>query len=168
MARKKGKAKAGTWVIRELVYSRAFWALSGTATRLLMPFLLKRKMDNQHNCLNKNSITMTYLELENLFVSNSRNKIGGVPIDRNMTGYKDGLARASIARAIKDLMAKGFIKLVYQGGTYKQDKSVYGLADDWRLWTEGAVIYKKPPGKRVNDSLMRKRKQEKQETDATH
>ena len=130
-----------------------------------MLFLLKRDMDKQHNCLNKNSITMTYLELENLFVSNGRNKIGGVPIDRNMTGNKDGLSRASIARAIKDLMAKGFIQLVYQGGTYKQDKSVYGLTDDWSLWTPGAVMFKKPPGKRSNDSLMRKRKQEKQKNE---
>jgi predicted transcriptional regulator len=91
--------------------------------------------------------------------------IGGVPIDRSLTGNRDGLSRASIARAIKDLMAKGFIQLIYQGGTYKQDKSVYGLTDDWRLWTPGAVMFKKPPGKRVNDSLKRKKNQEQKKNE---
>jgi DNA-binding PadR family transcriptional regulator len=166
VARKKGKAKPGTWVTREMVNSRAYWKLIGTAKGLLMLFLLKRDMDKQHNCLNKNNITMTYLELENLFVSNGQNKIGGVAIARNLTGYKDGLSRASIARAIKDLMAKGFIPLIHHGGTYKKDKSIYGLTDDWMRWTPGAVLYEKPPGKRVNDSLMRKKSQDTQKQEA--
>jgi hypothetical protein len=40
-------------------------------------------------------------------------------------------------------MAKGFIKIVHRGGTYKQDKSIYALTDDWKYWQKGTVFHKR-------------------------
>jgi hypothetical protein len=134
MGRKK--AKSGTWVTRELLRSAAFWALSSTAKGLLFQFLLKRDIDKQHNCLNCKSLTLTYKELGNMF-------------GKRPDGTCSGLARASITRGLKDLMAKGFIEIIRQGGAYQKDKSIYGLTDDWQWWHTGLVIREKQPGKKV-------------------
>jgi len=136
MGHKSGKAKSGTWVTRALLRSKAFWALSSTAKGLLFQFLLKRDMDKQHNCVNRKCLTLTYKELENIFGKSS-------------DGTCSGLARASIARGLKDLMAKGFIEIIRQGGAYQKDKSIYGLTDDWQWWHHGLVIREKQPGKKA-------------------
>lgn len=134
--KRKGKAKPGTWLTRDLLKSRAFWALTATAKGMLHMFLLKRDMDHNHNCINRQNITLTYLELENLF-------------DEKIEGEPNGLSRASISRGTKDLLAKGFIEIVKQGGAYQKDKTIYGLTDDWKRWRPGEVIRKKQKGKKA-------------------
>ncbi len=124
--------------------SKAFWALSGTAKGMLLQFLMKRNMDKKHNILNKRNITMTYKELENLHGC-------------DLFGKADGLSRGSIARALKDLMAKGFIEIVRQGGAYQKDKTIYDLTDDWKWWTRGTVIRKKSPGKKAGYHALQKK-----------
>lgn len=156
MRRKSGKAKSGTWVTRELLNSRAFWALSGTAKGILFQFLLKRNMDKQHKCLNQRKITMTYLELENLFSSNEKQHLTGRSI-YVQSGLPTGLSRGSIARGFKDLMAKGFIEIVSQGGAYQKDKTIYGITDDWKSWIPGVVMKVKAPGKKSGYYALQKK-----------
>ena len=123
MAKKKRNyAPSGTWTPREIIMSRAFNELGGFAPQLLIHFLLKRDMDHKHNVKNKNSITMTYLELTNLF------------------GEKEGITKNRVIRAIDELLAKGFIKIIRPGGNVQGDKTIYGLSEDWRWWTKGQVI----------------------------
>lgn len=141
MSRKK--ARSGTWVTRELLFSKAFWALSGTAKGLLLMFLLKRDMNKQHECLNYRKITLTYKELENLHGEDP----GGKP---------SGISRGSIARGIKELLAKGFIEIVRQGGAYQQDKTIYGLTHEWELWVPGMVVREKTPGKKSGYHALQK------------
>ena len=100
-------------------------------------------MDKQHNCVNKRNITLTYKELENLHGEDS-------------TGKPSGVSRGSIARGIKDLMAKGFIEIVRQGGGYQQDKTVYGLSDDWEWWIPGSIVRQKSPGKKSGYHALKK------------
>lgn len=152
--KKPGKIKSGTWVTREMATSKAYWALSSTAywalsstaKGLLLVFLLKRDMDKQHNVLNRRSITVTYLELENLF-------------GKRINGKPDGIPRSNIARAINDLLAKGFIEIIHRGGCYQKDKTVYGLTDDWQWWVPGRVVREKDPGKRVSRTMFKKKSQ---------
>jgi hypothetical protein len=146
MGRKK--AKSGTWVTREMLFSRAYWALNPPASKMLLLFLLKRDMDKKHNLLNGKSITMTYLELENMFVANLGRKIAGIE-PRTISGQPTGMSKASIARGFHDLLAKGFVEIVKQGGAYRKDKTIYGLTEDWQWWTEGAIIREKSKGKKV-------------------
>ncbi|MFT5725955.1 MAG: DNA-binding PadR family transcriptional regulator [Desulforhopalus sp.] len=134
MTRRKSKARSGTWIERQVYASKAFWSLSGTAKGMLILFLSKRDMSKNHEVLNLRSIYLTYKELENLFGTDE-------------FGKPQGLSRASIARGIKDLMAKGFIEIVRQGGTYQSDKTVYGLTDDWKRWSKGLTIREKQKGK---------------------
>lgn len=119
---------------REIYTSEAFWALSGTAKGLLLLFLGKRDMSKKREVLNQKNITLTYLELENLFGNDA-------------FGKPRGLSRASIPRGIKDLMEKGFIEIVRQGGGYQKDKTIYGLTDDWKWWQPGTVVRQKQKGK---------------------
>ncbi|MDY0045208.1 MAG: hypothetical protein RBS82_11180 [Syntrophales bacterium] len=144
--KKPGKIKSGTWVTREMATSKAYWALNSTAKGLLLVFLLKRDMDKQHNVLNRRSITVTYLELENLF-------------GKRINGKSDGIPRSNIARAINDLLAKGFIEIIHRGGGYQKDKTVYGLTVDWQWWVPGQVVRKKDPGKRASRTMFKKKSQ---------
>lgn len=137
-----GKLKAGTFIMREMAESRAYWSLSGTACAMLTRFLMFRDMDNKHNCLNKNDLYMPYKSLENLFGS-------------SVSGEAKGIARATIARALTDLMAKGFIKIIHQGGAYQRDRTIYGLTDDWKYWNKGDVIRTKPKGIRASSSTFK-------------
>jgi hypothetical protein len=134
MSRKK--AQSGTWMTRAMIFSRAYWALSSSAKGILILFLMKRDMNKKHECLNCKELTMTYLELENLH-------------GKKADGSPDGLSRSSITRGINDLMAKGFIEVIRQGGAYQKDKSIYGLCEDWKFWVPGKVCHMRPQGKRV-------------------
>ncbi len=133
---KKGKFKAGTWVERELYTSRAYLSLKGFAPQLLILFLGKRDFKNKE-CVNEHNITMTYVELENIFNRGNRN-----PLNTK----KDGITRPRIIRAINDLLAKGFIGIIRRGGKHQQDKTVYGLSDKWRFWHKGLVFEKRQKG----------------------
>lgn len=134
MGRKKNRAPSGTWMTRDMFTSKAFWALSGTAKGLLILFLSKRDMNKQHEVLNRRNITLTYKELENLF---------GI----DAFGRSKGLSRGSITRGIKDLLAKGFIEIVEQGGAFQKHKTIYGLTDEWKWWSSGTVMREKERGR---------------------
>ena len=138
MGRKK-KAPSGTWVTREMIMSKAFTSLSGGAKQVLLMFLLKRDMTKQHVCSNCDSLTMTYLELE------------------NMHGEGDGMARTAIVYSIEQLLGRGFIQVIRQGGGYQKDKSVYGLTEDWRFWVPGSVIRTRTKGRSAGSSALKKR-----------
>ena len=131
---RKGKLKSGTYILREIYMSPAFLALKGFAPQLLVLFLGKRDMDKGYNCLNPNSLTMTYAELENIHNTHSN------PNKSRFAARAAGITRPRISRALDELLEKGFIKIVRKGGKAQRDKSVYGLAEDWRLWSEGVVI----------------------------
>jgi hypothetical protein len=111
--------------------SKAFLSLSGTAIKILILFLGKRKLifpkDRKGQksamvCENCDNLTMTYIELES------------PPFH---------FTRPRISRAIDDLLAKGFIEIKDHGGAYKQHKTVYALSDQWRQWRPGVVIFER-------------------------
>ena len=68
--------------------------------------------------MNQNSLSLTYIEAKEKF----------------------GITQPRLTRAIDDLLAKGFLTCIHQGGAYQQDKSLFGLSDNWRLWRPGMVI----------------------------
>ncbi len=123
--------------------SQAFWALSSKASSMLIRFLLFRDVSKQHICTNCDDLTMTYLSLEGLFGE-----------DEN--GKPKGIARSTIARAIEDLLEKGFIRIVRLGGAYQNDKTKYGLVDDWKHWEPGQVIRIKQKGRSGGYDALKK------------
>ena len=118
-----------TNIERDMVVSEAFLTLNGTCKNVLMVFLLKRKMSYKKGrdpiCKNANEICLTYKEL---------------------TSNPFNLHQQQVARAIKTLLARGFCKIVHQGGAYKKDKNEYGISDNWRIWKPGMDFSPKKKG----------------------
>jgi len=124
MARKH-KLPPGTWFEREMFESKAYIDLKGFAPQALTLFLAKRQFTKHGRngkekrvCVNCDQLVFTYLEAEK----------------------KYGVSKPRFSRALTELLAKGFITLVSHGGTYKQDKSLYGLSDKWMLWQPGTIF----------------------------
>lgn len=137
------KAAPGTWIDRDLFYSRAFLELSGFAPQLLILFLGKRKISKDKTVINKDNITMTYAELEKLYLKHESKGLASAS-----DNLPKGISRPRIVRALDNLLAHGFIRIMKRGGAYQQDKSIYGLVEDWRLWRPGTVFLKREPDKR--------------------
>ena len=121
----KPKFPPGTWFEREMFESKAYLSLRGFAPQLLVLFLGKRqykkygrKGKEKKICVNRDSLTFAYVEARK----------------------KYGVTKSRFSRAIDDLLAKGFITIVHQGGGFKQDKSIYALSDNWMLWQPGMVL----------------------------
>jgi hypothetical protein len=129
---KKTKFQPGTWIEREMFESKAYINLKGFAPQLLILFLAKRRFEyvgrkgkEKRVCVNHDQLVFTYIEAEK----------------------KYGVSKPRFSRALAQLLAKGFIILVNHGGTYRQDKSLYGLSDKWMLWQPGTVFEKREKSK---------------------
>jgi hypothetical protein len=143
-AKKGKKAAPGTWVERDLFNSRAYLELTGFAPQLLILFLGKRDISSDRLVRNKDAITMTFAELEGFYLSHESKGLRGLRED-----LPKGISRPRIVRAIDGLLSHGFIRIVRRGGAYQQDKTVYGLVDDWRLWQPGNAIRTREPDTRA-------------------
>jgi hypothetical protein len=110
-----------TYFETDLAVSKAWLSLNGTCKSILALCLLKRKMrflkkgDKIPTLLQKD-FTMTYKELE------------APPLEFHPE---------QIRRCLKTLLARGFIKIVHQGGVYKKDRSIYEYCDKWIMWKPG-------------------------------
>jgi len=119
------KSPPGTWVEREMFESNAFISLRGFAPQLLILILGKRQFITHKNktgkekrvCTNCDSLNFTYVEAKK---------------------YKITIPR--LKRAFNELLTKGFIRIVHQGGACRQDKSIYQLSNDWVLWQPGTTF----------------------------
>jgi hypothetical protein len=115
----------GTFIQREMLESEAYLSLKGFAPQLLTLILLKRQFINHGHkgkqkrvCVNCNKLNITYAEFKN----------------------KYGVTQPRMTRAIDQLLEKGFLSIIYPGGTYRQDKAVYALSDNWIIWKPGMVF----------------------------
>jgi len=121
----KHRLAPGTWLEREMVESTAYLSLTGFAPQLLILIFLKRQFQNHGRkgkqkriCTNCDKLNITYTEFKNRY----------------------GVTQPKMTRAIDQLLAKGFLTIVYPGGTFRQDKAVYSLSDKWCLWQPGIVF----------------------------
>jgi len=119
------KLSPGTWLEREMLESEAYLALRGFAPQLLSLILLKRKFENHGRkgkqkriCVNCDKLNITYTEFKNRY----------------------GISQPRMTRALDQLFAKGFLSIVYPGGTFRQDKAVYALSTNWTIWKPGMVF----------------------------
>lgn len=110
--------------------SEAFNALKGWAPQLLIHFLSKRRFETigrdgkqRRICVNADKISITYGEAEKFF----------------------GISKPRFTRAIDDLLAKGFIRIVHQGGAYRQDKTIFGLSENWTMWRKKMIFSTRQP-----------------------
>lgn len=109
----------GVFFPERMLLSRAFWALGGRAQGGLLYFLRKRDMKPDGNggykCINARKIYVTYKELQNIFNN-------GI-IEPNQVF--DGISKKQFELILDELLAKGFIEVVYQGGNIVGDRAVF-------------------------------------------
>jgi len=121
-----GKGK-GTFVLRELFESPAFFSLRGVAAQMLIYMLGKRifkKPDKKSKiciCENGDRLTLSYIELRKL-----------------------GITQQRATRGFDELLAKGFINLEYHGGGCQKDQSIYSLSNQYLLWKKEKVFSARP------------------------
>lgn len=115
----------GTFIYREMLQSKAFLSLKGFAPQLLLLFLdaRKREMVKTRKGVKfkkwiDDNLTMPYARLEKTY----------------------SITRPRIVRAIDELLAKGFLEVRHAGGTFKKDKSIYALSDNYLIWRPGTVF----------------------------
>ena len=126
---KMKKQKPGTWATRELLESKAYLALRGVAPQILMLFLLKRRFETtrdrkgakSYTCTNSDNIRFTYVEAEKAY----------------------GISKPRFARALDELLGKGFLELKHHGGICQHDENIFGLSENWRIWLPGTVFEKR-------------------------
>ena len=113
---RKRKSEA-VFIERALLESAAYHQLSGTATKVLLQFHLKRVMEpppknsrrNHWTIVNNGSITFSYSEAQSY-----------------------GISRRAFGMALTQLIDHGFIDRVEIGGRHRQTCSRYGISDHWR------------------------------------
>ncbi len=131
MAKNKNGYGKGTFIESRYFLSPAFLSLGNPGTapevsccspQVLILFLGKRQFgtrkDRKGNKVRErsddNKLTLTYKALESFGISQKR-----------------------ATRSIDELLAKGFIKIVHQGGAFDKDKSQYALTEDFQRWRPG-------------------------------
>lgn len=131
---KKNKSGGFFWH-RYMYQSEAYFSLNRTAMIILNAFLDARKQNPNSKSKNKKQKRKEpdFINLHDM----------EMPYETLVKKYK--LNRSSIPRGFDDLMAKGFIKIVYHGGAWKHDKTRYALIDDYLTWKPWmAPMHKRP------------------------
>lgn len=105
--------------------SKAFLALGGFAPQLLILVLAKRQFEKRGRrgkekwvLVNGDKINITYPEFKNRY----------------------RITQPRLTRAIDQLLAKGFLSIIRPGGTFRQDKAVFALSDNWVIWQPGMTF----------------------------
>ena len=106
---------------RELLKSKAFRSLSGTAKNVYFDFRMKCKVKNrkikstrkhERIILNNGEIEYCYSEAE-----------------------KKGIQRSTFMNCLDAIIENGFIDVTHSGsGGKKGDKSLYAISERWRAW----------------------------------
>ncbi|MCH8313379.1 MAG: hypothetical protein IID17_10375 [Nitrospinae bacterium] len=104
----------GTYVKKELIYSRAYEGLPSVGKEMLVLFLLRQPVHQENNkkwVVTKDAdISFPYTVAEKDF----------------------GISQPRFTRGLDALMSNGFIRLEYQGGGIKGDCSIYRISQMWR------------------------------------
>lgn len=145
MSKKYGKNGfgKGTFIDTQMSLSEACLSLGQRGTsptvstasiHVLKIFLHKRKFkeakvkgQKKYTRVDDNKFTLTYKEITSY----------GYRINRDGKRVKGVFTEGQFTRALDELLAKGFIKIVDHGGAYEKHKSQYALVDDWKRWFVG-------------------------------
>lgn len=108
-------------------------------------FFIKRDHieSKAHRYLHRNSRKLLYAFHQKAKLKT--NKDGGI-IFTYAEGKKElGLSKKSFARALNELINKGFIDLLHQGGSVKGDYNVYAISQRWEKYgTDDYVLRLRP------------------------
>lgn len=134
MKRKKYKS-GGIFIERDLYQSDAFLSLGKNSIKVLFAILDNRKRESIGQAKDKKGTKRKprFINLDSL----------EIPYGTLEKVYK--INRSNIPAAIDELLAKGFIKISYHGGSCKHDKSTYAWSNNYLLWTKTTAPFETRP-----------------------
>ena len=129
------RKSGGIYIERELYQSLAFLSLGKNAIKVLFALLDNRKKEPPGKATDKkgNKRKPKFTNLNNLII----------PYGTLEKVYR--ISRSNIPTAIDELLAKGFLRIIYHGGAYKHDMSIYGLSDNYLLWQKDSKPFEIRP-----------------------
>jgi hypothetical protein len=107
----------GIYFEADMLESDAYFALNGTEIRVLNWFMSKRRFENKRSgqrrkrCDNLAELVFTYREAQSI-----------------------GIPASTFERALKGLMAMGFLDLMQSGAGVCKSANVYGLSGRWHKY----------------------------------
>lgn len=145
MGKSKNGYGRGTFIDTKLILSDAGLSLgqagsciyvSGVSYQILLMLLAKRQFANMRpkrggskgfTRTDDNRFTLTYKEIQSY----------GFRVNKKGAKVKGMITQPKATRAFDELLAKGFIEIVEQGGAYDKHKTQYALVDDYLTWRWG-------------------------------
>jgi hypothetical protein len=121
----------GVYLDPGLIQSKAFLALSGIASKVLLWFMYRRQMDK-----------VGRIGKEKWVIRNN----GEIYFTYSEAQKKYKLTRPRFQRAIDDLIDKGFIEINHHGGGMMKDSSTYSISEKWNNY--GTDKFKITPRKK--------------------
>jgi len=135
----------GVFLEPDLIQSKAFRELSGTATKVLIWFLRRRRMSKVGRqgkgkwvIENNGEIMFTYTEAQK----------------------KYGITKPRFQRALDELIEKGFLDINHHGGGMVKDATTYFISERWRDYGTDKFIIKTRPKDSRGLGFSRKKKEE--------
>jgi len=127
---KKPRKPIGIYLVPDLIDSKAFRKLNGTALKVLIYFYRKRQLvrvgrkgKEIWTVKNNGEIVFPYTEAEK----------------------KYGLTKRRFRDALDNLIELGFIDIAHHGGGMMGDCTLYAISGRWRKYGTGQFIYKTRP-----------------------
>jgi hypothetical protein len=119
----------GTFLQRKMSMSIAFLSLNKSAFIMLIALLNARKTAHLKDKKSKKT--------KPVFINEDSLEMPYATLKKNWH-----LNQQAVSRAIDELMAKGFIEIVHQGGLGEHDKARYALSEDYLRWTPGMPAFR--------------------------
>jgi hypothetical protein len=121
-------SKGNLWIEKQLVISKAFLSLTGKSQSVLLLFLYRRQWDKsgrngKWRQINNGEILFPYVEAKKKF----------------------GISKSSFARAIDQLIERGFIDIAQLGGGLVGDCTKYSISNRWKKFGTDDFIFKSRP-----------------------
>lgn len=117
-------------LFEEMMQTVAFKSLGKNALHLLLYSFKNKRIDKKKTKQNKKGNSI-------FFINNS------FPLTYSGIKKNFGWHNQQIVKAIDELLAKGFIKIIEQGGSYKGKHSLYKFSDKYMEWKKGEIVFKR-------------------------
>lgn len=134
------KTYSDMYIDRSLIFSEALWKLSGTAVKIYLVFLNKRRMKKFEGSKGKRSGKDKY------YIANN----GKIQFSYREATEKYNIKPKRFTRAISQLIEYGFIDIAQSSYGLHKDPTLYAVSERWQKYGTPEFV----PAKRIKRELQ--------------
>lgn len=144
-----------TWIRSDLIESKAWLSLQKPSSfKVLLRFLQKTRVENR----NMNHKRKKFVPI--------RDSDGDIKIENNgkiefcysEAKNRLGLAPATFAAALDELIEKGFIDIAQSGYGFRRIKTLFSISKRWKAYGTDEFIIAERPKRPINGGFRKKKK----------